>query len=140
MTLPNIGMILPNSGMFQLHRVSILPDGCFGVLMYDNVPFAVTLERTYDPGNTVKIGLGNHECHRSRYNRGNYDTFEITVPGHDRILFHKGNTELHSEGCVLVAESFSTFGDKPGVALSAEGFKEFMLRTRDVDSFILEVN
>ena len=125
--------------IFQLKRVKIISAGAFGVLIHNDVPFAVTLERTYDPGNTVKIGNGFHECHRSRYNKGGYDTFEITVPGHDRILFHKGNVELHSDGCVLVAESFAVFGDKPGVALSAEGFSEFMKRAGNVDSFTLEV-
>ncbi len=124
----------------QLKRVAILKDGAFGVLMHNAVPFAVTLERTYDPGNTVKIGNGFHECHRSRYAKGGYDTFEITVLGHDRILFHKGNVELHSEGCVLVAESYAVFGDKPGVAMSGQGFEEFMKRTGDVDSFLLEVS
>jgi len=124
----------------SIKRVAILNDGAFGVLLSNGVPFAVTLERTYDPGNTVKIGNGFHECRRSRYNRGGYDTFEIEVPGHERILFHKGNTELHSEGCVLVAESFAVLGDKPGVALSAEGFAEFMRRAADVDSFTLEVS
>ena len=125
---------------FQIKRIAILNSGAFGVLLHNGVPFAVTLERTYDPGNTVKIGNGFHECHRSRYNKGGYDTFEITVPGHDRILFHKGNTELHSEGCVLVAESFAVFGDKPGVALSADGFAEFMKRAADADSFTLDVS
>lgn len=124
----------------QLKRVAILKDGAFGVLMHNAVPFAVTLERTYDPGNTVKIGNGFHECHRSRYAKGGYDTWEITVPGHSRILFHKGNVELHSEGCVLVAESYAVFGDKPGVAMSGQGFEEFMKRTGDVDSFLLEVS
>jgi uncharacterized protein DUF5675 len=123
---------------FQLRRVAILNDGAFGVLMQNGVPFAVTLERTYEPGNTVKIGNGFHECRRSRYNKGSYDTYEIEVPGHSRILFHKGNTELHSDGCVLVAESFAVLGDKPGVALSAEGFNEFMKRVQE-ESFTLEV-
>lgn len=125
---------------FELKRIAVLNDGAFGVLLSNGVPFAVTLERTYDPGNTVKIGAGFHECTRSRYAKGGYDTFEIAVPGHDRILFHKGNVELHSEGCVLVAESFAVMGDKPGVSMSAEGFGEFMKRAGDLDSFTLEVS
>lgn len=124
---------------FQLKRVAILNSGAFGVLMANGIPFAVTLERTYDPDNSVKIGAGPHSCTRSRYNKGGYDTFEIEVPGHDRILFHKGNTELHSEGCILIAESFAMFGDKPGVALSKDGFEEFMRRAAGMDSFTLEV-
>ena len=121
-----------------LKTVSTIPDGCFGVLLHDNVPFAVTLERTYDDLK-VKIPAGIHKCHRSRYNKGGYDTFEIEIEGHSRILFHKGNTELHSDGCILVAESFAMFGDRPGIALSGDGFTEFMKRTGGVDSFMLTV-
>lgn len=126
---------------FSLKRIAILNSGAFGVLLHNGIPFAVTLERTYDDqSNSVKIQLGVHNCVRSRYNKGGYDTFEIEVPGHTRILFHKGNTELHSEGCVLVAESFAMFGDKPGIALSGQGFDEFMKRAAGVDSFTLEVS
>lgn len=127
--------------MFSLKTVSILNDGCFGVLLHNEVPFAVTLERTYDNESQrrVKIQNGKHNCYRSRYNKGNYDTFEIEVPGHSRILFHKGNTELHSEGCVLVAESFAMFGEKPGIAFSGEGFNEFMKRAANTDHFVLTV-
>lgn len=125
--------------MFSLKTVSILKDGCFGVLLHNEVPFAVTLERTYDTGKQIKIPAGIHRCHRSRYNKGNYDTFEIEIEGHSRILFHRGNTELHSEGCILVAESFAMFGGKPGIALSGEGFGEFMKRAGSVDSFMLTV-
>jgi len=123
---------------FQLKRVAILNDGAFGVLLHNGVPFAVTLERTYE-GNTTKIGNGFHECSRSRYHKGGYDTYEIEVPGHSRILFHKGNTELHSDGCILVAESYAVMGDKPGIAFSAEGFNEFMKRAADAKAFTLEV-
>lgn len=122
-----------------LKRIAVLSDGAFGVLLYQGVPFAVTLERTYDPDNSIKIKDGPHNCHRSRYNKGGYDTFEIEVPGHSRILFHKGNIELHSEGCVLVAESFAVLGGKPGVALSSEGFTEFMKKMSDYDDFVMEV-
>ena len=126
--------------MFTLKTVSIIPDGCFGVLLHNDIPFAVTLERTYDEGKQIKIPAGIHNCTRSRYNRGGYDTFEIEIEGHSRILFHKGNTELHSEGCILVAESFAMFGDKPGIALSGEGFKEFMNRAGPIDRFMLTVH
>jgi hypothetical protein len=124
--------------MFALKTISIIPDGCFGVLLDNEVPFAVTLERTYDNGHT-KIPAGIHRCQRSRYNKGGYDTFEIEIEGHSRILFHKGNTELHSEGCILVAESFAMFGDKPGIAMSGEGFGEFMKRAGSIDNFMLTV-
>ncbi len=134
----------------ELKRVSYSDHGTFGVLLYENIPFAVTLERPWRDNRRSEscIPTGEYSCLRCRrspdYDYADSprfgDTFQVyNVPGRSKILFHKGNTELHSDGCVLVAESFAVMGDKPGVAMSAEGFNEFMKRAADGDSFTLEV-
>jgi hypothetical protein len=125
----------------SLVRVSVTAEGAFGVLLWAGIPFAVTLERTYEqPGEpVVKIPPGLHRCTRSRYFKGNYDTYEIHVLGHSRLLFHKGNVEADSEGCILVAESFAQFDSKPGIGDSGHGFVEFMQRAADAPEFYLEV-
>ena len=66
------------------------PEGAFGVLFQDGLPFALTLEHTYaDP--RVKIPAGLYDCRSSYFHRGGYDAYEITgVAGHTRLLFHKG--------------------------------------------------
>ena len=128
--------------LLTLKRIAILNDGAFGVLLFKGVPFAVTLERTFDTSDgkqRIVVPEGMSACRRGRYNEGGYDTFEIIVPGHTEVKFHKGNVELHSEGCILVAESFSVLGGKPGVALSAEGFTEFMKKLAGYDDFVMEV-
>ena len=126
--------------MFTLKRVAVLPDGARGVLLCRDIPFAVTMERTYDDlHRAVKIPPGMYNCTRSRYFRGGYDTFEIHVPGHSRILFHKGNWETDSEGCVLIGESFARLKDKEAIADSSGGFGEFMALAQGVDSFSLTV-
>lgn len=125
---------------FRLERVWIGEQGCFGVLMQnDDPPFAVTLERTFKPTNEVVIPLGIHRCTRSRYYKGGYPTYEIHVPEHSRVLFHKGNKEAHSLGCILVGENYHHFGDIEGIGNSAGGFKEFMDKCNSVDEFQLEV-
>lgn len=130
---------------FILQRVAVRPEGAFGVLLQtvgpkDNigVPFAVTLERTYDHPNgrqMVKIPIGRWGCARTHFHRGGYDTYEIIVPGHTRLLFHKGNVEAHSDGCVLVGESFT----EVGVAASAVGLAQFLSRVGGRAEFELEV-
>lgn len=124
-----------------LKRIAVIDDGAFGVLLADGVPFAVCLERTYDRdgGQFVKIQPGRHKCKRSWYHRRGHATYEIEVPGHTRILFHKGNWETDSEGCVLVGEQFGVLKKKPVILQSGQGFDELMTKAGDADEFDLLV-
>lgn len=127
--------------LFSLVRVAKHETGAYGALLHGGVPFAVTLERTYTVNGTewVKIPAGRYHCRRTRYYRGDYETFEIMVPGHSRVLFHKLNTEDESEGCVGIAESFGHLRGKPAILNSAHGFREFMELAADRAEFVLEV-
>ncbi len=134
--------------LFSIRRVASIPDGCFGVLLHAGVPFAVTLERTYpqfpDHPNgyqLVKIPPGRYRCLRTYFNRGQYPTYEITgVAGHSRLLFHRGNLETDSDGCVLVASKFGELKASPAVLESNAGFAEFMSRAMMAQEFELEVS
>lgn len=137
---------------FTLRRLSVRPEGAYGVLIehrdesdIEGTPFAVTLERTYSTeaeagisenygSQFVKVQRGIHLCRRRYYTKGGYETYEIVQPGHTAILFHKGSQELHSEGCVLVAEAFSGAGISDGA-----GLIEFLQRTSGRQEFDLEV-
>lgn len=121
-----------------LHTVAVREDGCFSVLLWDKRPVAVSVERTFDGLRTVVRGP-RHLCNRSFYNKGGYGTFEIIVPGHERVLFHKGNKETDSLGCICVAESFSFVDGVTSVADSRGGFAEFMNLTEGLTSFFMEV-
>jgi len=128
-----------------LQRVSVRREGAFGVLLNERmIPFAVTLERTYDELDesgevSTKIAPGVYKCSRSYFNRGGYPTYEIEVPGHSRILFHKGNVENDADGCVLVASSFGELRGEDAIIASAAGFAEFMRRASNYNAFELEV-
>lgn len=124
--------------MMELKTVAIRSDGCFSVLLWDTRPFAVTVERTFEDLSTV-IRMLTYKCVRSFYHHGGYGTFEIIVPGHDRVLFHKGNKEIDSLACVCVAESFTRLDGVTAIADSAHGFEEFMAVTAGLDGFDLIV-
>lgn len=124
--------------MMTLATVAIIDEGCFSAMLWNGVPFAVGLERTFE-GSRVVIPGRRTTCTRSKYHKGGYETFEIAVAGHNRVLFHKGNVEENSEACVLVGESFEPFNGKPGIAQSGKGFEEFMKLTAGLQSFELEV-
>lgn len=109
--------------------------GRFGVLVEDDdFPRLVTLERTFE-NNRVVIPEGVWPCTRTIYYKRGYPTFEIHVPGHDRVLFHRGNTEDDSRGCILVGRRFGG----GGILESALGFAEFMEARNGVDAFDLRV-
>jgi hypothetical protein len=68
------------------------------------------------------------------------DTFEVTdVPGRSHILFHKGNLEDDSHGCILVGESFNPVLGRPGITSSKEGFEEFMHMLSMVNEFPIDI-
>ena len=126
---------------FELVRVAMAPEGCFGALLHVGIPFATTLERTYDdPDGTqrVKIPAGVWTCKRTLYVRGGYETYEVMdVPGHSRLLFHRGNVENDSEGCILVGHGYAP--GWPGITGSRQAFAAFMGRSRDRPTFSLAV-
>jgi len=122
---------------FLLQRVAVGTAGAWGVLLREGVPFAVTLERTYLRGEITspqwytKIPAGSYVCPRDMFNKGRppYPTYEIPVPGHRELKFHRGNFLFDSEGCPLVGSGFDIDSDVNGRTMlrnSREAFRWFM--------------
>lgn len=131
--------------MFKIVRI-VNGVGAWGMLIYKNSPICGTLERVYleEDSYVPKIHDGLWHCHRDFYHKGGYETFEIFIPGHTRILFHKGNWPKDSEGCVLLGESYHDFNpaagiQDPGLGNSGAAFGEFMTLTKGIEDFFLEV-
>ena len=124
-----------------LKRVAGDAQGTYGVLIDGTRPFAVTLERPWvgNQPNVSCIPAGTYACSRKQSPRfGN--TFEITgVPGRSHILFHAGNTAADTEGCVLVAEEFTTMRGGMAVGSSRRGFSELMAKLAGQESFNLVI-
>lgn len=121
--------------------------GTFGMLRVESVPFAVTLERRWEnnrpsvegkPGSCIPVG--RYLCKRVQSPKfGN--TFEVTgVPGRSKILFHKGNLDDDSHGCILVGEQFEIYKSEPGILAAAHGFAEFLSLQAAVNEFWLTIN
>ena len=135
----------------KLVRVRATLLATFGVLMEADsaaAPFAVTLEREFDggsnrPSTTTRAGAcipaGTYSCVRVLSPKFK-DTFLVRgVDGRSEILFHKGNLQDDSRGCVLVGEQFNPVKDGRGITASAEGFEEFMRLQAGVTSFTLTI-
>lgn len=140
-----------NSPRFSVVIVSDIAQGRFGVFRDNGIPFAVTLERTFEDSPIVQertvipFNAITH-CVRTHYIEGGYGTFELQIPGHTRVLFHKLNIETQSKACMGIGQYFADFGTDPnsrlygpGIANAAAGFGEFMKRTQGLDSFDLLV-
>jgi Family of unknown function (DUF5675) len=64
------------------------------------------------------------------------ETFEVmNVPGHTGILFHTGNTDEDSEGCILLGDKVQNFE----LLDSRNTFQEFMKLMEGKDTFQLGV-
>lgn len=146
-------------------RTAYRPDGIFSAVAdadADGDPFMVTLEHAYATvqGWQPKIPPGFYTCVRGQHQLAGmaepFETFEITgVEGHTNLLFHAGNFDADSEGCMLCGEAVVTEGNPSGtpdgamtngnpcgiemVTNSRATFAKFMGLQSGLDSFQLEV-
>ena len=128
--------------LFTLKRISLILDGTFGVLLDGNIPFALTCEREWldNKPEISCIPTGIYFCKRVNSPRFG-DTFEVmNVPGRTSILFHSGNTEDDSKGCILVGEEFGSVNGKTAVLSSKRGFAEFLERLKGQNEFNLRIS
>lgn len=111
---------------------------------------SVTLEHAYPDGSggwEPKIPNGTFTCVRGKHRLDSmpvgefFETFMITgVPGHTNLLFHWGNWEKDSDGCVLTGAALT---ESPGglmVTNSKATFKKIMGLLEGVDQFTLTVS
>ena len=129
--------------MNRLTRRDFYSTGIFGDFTFDgdDAPFMVTLEHAYpiETGFAPVVPPGVYTCVRGTHALSNgvpFVTFEITgVSGHSGILFHAGNYNADSHGCVLCGKAI--LGGM--ITGSKDEFAAFMARLEGVDSFDLEV-
>lgn len=128
----------------QLIRKESKASGIYSELLHDDGSrMLVTLEHAYaqpDGSFLPKIIPGTFACRRGMHRLHgmdhDFETFEITgVPGHINLLFHWGNFNKDSEGCVLVGEGEGV----DMITASRVAFKAFMDAQAGVDEFTLTV-
>lgn len=137
----------------MLNRSNFSEFGIFSSLRDEsNIQIAVTLERayqkdlapnswTYEP----KLKTGIYKCVRGQHQLHSgppFETFEITgVAGHSGILFHVGNKNEDSEGCLLLGRRIVPNPDGQGdmITSSRNTFNKFMDLQLNINEFILTV-
>lgn len=134
----------------RLQRIVFKSSGILGWLHVDGDLMLRTLEHAFETVGAwaPKVPPGVYNCVRGTHTLKSGDkleTFEITgVPEHSGIIFHWGNFNADSDGCVLLGRYFL----KPDLDLpescatlaqSRLAVNDFMQRLAGVDSFQLEV-
>lgn len=126
---------------FTLKRKEFRADGIFSELSDESGKvIAHTLEHSYS--NKPKVKDGEYECVRGQHklHSGPLETFEIMgVKGHYGILFHVGNYNKDSDGCVLLGSKVLITKNDHMVINSKDTFKKFMEMLKGVNKFQLVV-
>jgi hypothetical protein len=127
------------SEIVTLKRVAYRVDGVFGVLMYRNRPLCVTCEDPWkDNQRDIScIPEGKYACKPHDGMKFANVWRLMNVPNRSAILIHCGNTQKDTHGCILVGQSFTTFGDQQGIAGSQNAMK--LLRDTLPTEFTLEI-
>lgn len=112
----------------HIHRFAEVADGIIGR----------TSTGLYTMENDLhNFPAGDYDCTLDYYHTGGYQTYLIDVPNRSRILFHKGNTEDDSRGCILLGKTLDVLNGKIAVAHSGTAFSEFMEWAEGKDYFKL---
>ena len=126
----------------RLTRVASDPNnGVFGTLVFNGQPICLTLE-PYHRENTKGISCipsGNYIV--KRYESPRFGNTWIVKDVQDRsyVLFHWGNLDEHSRGCILLGEEFGKLGDDWAILRSKKAFNEFMELSKPYDTMRLTI-
>jgi len=120
----------------RLPRLEMSDQGALGVLMFNEHCFCCTLEPDKEDPDRLYIPQGVYTCKRFHGKKWP-NTFEILVKGHTAVLFHAGNVEADSTGCILLGSSFGNLKGQRAVLNSGATFKKFLDITANYNTFPL---
>ena len=133
---------------FTLTRKQFREDGIFSELSDSNGKIvAQILEHAYlqhDSSYAPKVPLGTYKCvrgpHRLHGMTEDFITFEVTgVPNCVGILYHWGNWESASEGCLLMGATIAQSPQGQMITSSRDTWGKFMASLEGVNEFDLTV-
>jgi hypothetical protein len=114
-------------------RLEKSEQGYIGVLLFDGVIFCFTLEK-----DDTFVKPGSYHCqpfHGTKWP----NTYELLVNGHTDVLFHAGNVEADTKGCILLGATTDKLKGERAVLNSGVTFKRFLDKLGDTAFFTLYV-
>lgn len=135
-----------------LRRFNYTDDGVMGVLLWGTEFICFTLEEEWKENakGVSCIPAGLYRC--TLYNAPKHGTTYLVngVPGRSAILFHTGNTEADTEGCILTGLEFGEMDavdDESGIKesqlailRSREGYTRFRNKVGQREAFDLIID
>lgn len=118
----------------RIVRLEQTAQGALGSMTLFGHLFCSTLEPDSNDPDRFQIPEGTYFCRRfsgSKYK----DTFEVVVPGHTALLFHAGNIEAHTQGCIILGQYPGKLANNRAVLNSGNTFNKFMAILQGVNSF-----
>jgi len=113
----------------RINRIATNPKhGSFGALTFNSQPICVSLEpyMRENERSISSIPAGQYIAERvvsPKYG----DVFEVkNIQNLDKVLFHWGNRDRDTRGCILLGESFGVYKNDWAVLSSKVAFNEFM--------------
>lgn len=106
-------------------RLEQTHEGALGAMLLNDHYFCSTIEPDNGDPERFQIPEGIYYCkpfHGTRFP----NTFEIVVPNHTALLFHAGNTEKDTTGCVVVGQYPAKLMGDRAVLNSGVTFEKFM--------------
>lgn len=127
--------------IIELIRLEEGEQGTLGILKINKEVFCYTLEPTdkLNKPNESCIPAQQYICQRIDSPKFG-DTFEIrNVPGRSHVLFHAGNTQDDTLGCVLLGQTVGKLKENRAVLNSGNTFRAFLAVLGNEDKFHLTV-
>lgn len=125
----------------ELIRLEESEQGTIGILKIDKEVFCFSLEpadRLNKPNESC-IPIQQYMCRRVLSPRFG-ETFMITdVPNRTNVLFHKGNTEDNTLGCVLLGQTVGKLKGQRAILNSGKSFDSFMIAMAGAQTFHLTI-
>ena len=132
-----------NDPLIKIIRLEQTDEGALGSMVLDGVLFCTTLQPDAGDPTRFQIPAGVYPC-KPFHGEHWTDTYEIIVPGHTALLFHSGNVEEDSLGCVLLGQYPGKLNvgsvERRAILNSGDTFKNFIawMHGKDINEFEAE--
>jgi len=125
----------------ELIRVENGKEHTIGVMLIDGVVLGFTLEDEYadNQKNVSCIPTGTYDVVRHQSPKYGECFMVANVPNRSHILIHAGNTDDHTQGCILLGRNVGVLNGERAVLNSKAAVADFMSLMKGEDKFKLTI-